>query len=362
MRKQVSKYYDGTNLLKMKDEEGKEPNVFISLSGRSYGKTTWFYNYMLERAVDEDKRFVILTRNKNNINGVAENFISGYKMREYDGMFSISNLNDGVVKQINYRTDTEPSKILGYVFALSSSNKIKEVSKKLEENLDIVFFDEFIVESGSSYLTNEMTKLQSICQSVFRTRHYKIVMCANLVSSICPAFSTFVNKDGLCITDILEMNREAKRLKGIGWVLEIAEQSEYIKNHLQENNRAFAASNYTKMSVSNAFNDDRNLIDKSVKKEKRIAVAYILNDNDFYLLSVCQKSGIYFFERWYGEINDKIDKYTITQNNIGSDTIYINGNTILKGDLRRLYDAALIKFDSLSSKQLIVNFIKYDVE
>lgn len=351
-------HFDLTDLKKIlsfKDEEGKTPNIYLWCSGRNGGKTTTVYNFLLEDALENDHKFVIITRQKNLLNGAANDFIVGYKYKEYDEPFSVSNVADGQVKQILYG-----DKIIGSVISLSASNNIKRMSKLLEDKLEWVFFDEVIVEEGSSYISGEMTKLQSILQSIFRMKHYNVIMATNLVSSICPAFSTFVNSKGMCITEMLEMNVEAKTLRGIGWVLKIDTISDDIVNTISENNRAFAASRYTRMSKANQFMDDKTLIDKKIKKEKRTDVCYFISYNTYYKLSKIIKSGGYYLEKVQKTDNDKIVKYTLTQNNIDADTLFISGNSVIRSDLRKLYDCGYIYFDALGTKQMMLEFLKYN--
>lgn len=345
---------DLNRLLKLRDEEGKRPNIFIWASGRNGGKTTCVYNFLLEDALDNDHKFIIITRQKNLLNGAANDFIAGYKYKDYDEPFSVLNMADGQVKQIVYG-----DRVLGSVVSLSASNNIKRMSKLLEDRLEWVFFDELIVEEGSSYVSNEMTKLQSILQSVFRMKHYNVIMATNLVSSLCPAFSTFVNSEGKNITEMLEMNREAKTLKGIGWVMKIDAISTEIIEALSENNRAFAASRYTRMSKSNEFMDDRTMVDKSVSKQKRTDVCYLLKGDNIYLMSKVIKSGIVYVEKVKEIGNKYITRYTLTQNNINTESLYIVGNSVIRNNLRCMYDCGYIVFDSLGTKQMILDYIKY---
>lgn len=347
-------YYDGAELLKMKDEEGEEPNIYFSLSARSFGKTTWFYNYLMLRSLKLHERFVLLTRNKLDINGVCQNFINSYFfIDDLDtNKFKVSNLADGVVKQIWYE-----DMIIGHVLGLTSSNKLKTISKLLEVDIGYTFFDEFIVEAGSFYLTNEVYKLQSILQSIYRNKPYKLICAANLITSICPIFGSMRNLANQDITDIMAMHPEAKKIKGIGWVLRISEQTQSLKRTLSHNNRAFGASEYFEMSMSSEFNDDKTLIDKSIRSEKRTDVFYLNCNNNYYKLSLT-KQGIYYFEEYKKEIPLGSLIYTITQSNIGP-AQFISNNAVIRNQLREIFDVGRVYFDKLSSKMLYVNYIKY---
>jgi len=346
---------DLNKILHLRDEEGKRPNIFIWASGRNGGKTTTVYNFLLEDALKNNHKFIIITRQKNLLNGAANDFIVGYKYKDYEDPFTVSNVADGQVKQILYGDE-----VIGSVISLSSANNIKRMSKLLEDKLEWVFFDELIVEEGSSYVSGEMTKIQSILQSVFRMKHYNVIMATNLVSSLCPAFSTFVNKNGMNITEILEMNAEAKTLRGIGWVMKIDTISDEIVQTISENNRAFAASRYTRMSKANQFMDDKSLINKSLKKEKRVDLCYFVKFDRFYKLSKVLKDSKFYIEKWDGELIKMLPKYTLTQNNLGTDALYISGNGVIRNDCRQLYDLGTLYFDSLGTKQMMLEFLKYD--
>ena len=43
------KYYDGTKLLSLMDINGKRPEIYISTSNRSAGKTTYFNRFFVNR-------------------------------------------------------------------------------------------------------------------------------------------------------------------------------------------------------------------------------------------------------------------------------------------------------------------------
>ena len=44
-----SKYYDGTKLLSMKDLNGLTPEIFMTTTNRSAGKTTYFNRMVINR-------------------------------------------------------------------------------------------------------------------------------------------------------------------------------------------------------------------------------------------------------------------------------------------------------------------------
>ena len=44
----MTKFYDGTKLLSLKDINGNTPEIYISTSNRSAGKTTYFNRFFVK--------------------------------------------------------------------------------------------------------------------------------------------------------------------------------------------------------------------------------------------------------------------------------------------------------------------------
>lgn len=116
-----------------------------------------------------------------------------------------------------------------YFIALSTSAKRKSSSYPL---VDFIFFDEYIItKTGHNrYLNNEMTLLNDLVETVFRTRDACVYLCANAVSYVNPFFEFFgiepqkgqrfitIKDDGdvlLCVeqTDTAEYREVKKKTK-----------------------------------------------------------------------------------------------------------------------------------------------------
>ena len=67
-------FYDGTKLLSMKDINGLTPEIFISTSNRSAGKTTYFNRLAVNRFKKQGKKFCLLYRFNYELNGCSEQF------------------------------------------------------------------------------------------------------------------------------------------------------------------------------------------------------------------------------------------------------------------------------------------------
>lgn len=68
------KYYDGTKLLSMKDINGNVPEIYISTSNRSAGKTTYFNRYLINRFLKYNEKFCLLYRFQDELKDSADKF------------------------------------------------------------------------------------------------------------------------------------------------------------------------------------------------------------------------------------------------------------------------------------------------
>lgn len=58
----MSKYYDGTKLLSMKDINGKTPEILLCTTNRTGGKTTYFGRLCLNRFLKYGEKFCLIYR------------------------------------------------------------------------------------------------------------------------------------------------------------------------------------------------------------------------------------------------------------------------------------------------------------
>ena len=55
----MTKFYDGTKLLSLKDINGNTPEIYISTSNRSAGKTTFFNKLCFNKYLKNGEEFMI---------------------------------------------------------------------------------------------------------------------------------------------------------------------------------------------------------------------------------------------------------------------------------------------------------------
>ena len=148
-------YYDGTKLLSLKDINGKQPEIYISTSNRSAGKTTFFSRWFINRFIKYDEKFILIYRFNYELSDVADKFFKEIKNLFFPGynMKSVSR-NKNVYHEL-FLND----KACGYAIAINNSDQIKKLSH-LFSDAKRMLFDEFQSETGH-YCSNEVEKFLS---------------------------------------------------------------------------------------------------------------------------------------------------------------------------------------------------------
>lgn len=67
-------YYNGEKLLNMLDLQSEKPEIYISTSNRSAGKTTFFNGFAMHDFIANGNKFVLLYRNKYETESASESF------------------------------------------------------------------------------------------------------------------------------------------------------------------------------------------------------------------------------------------------------------------------------------------------
>lgn len=238
-------YYSGNKILKSFDINNQKPELYIVCSNRSDGKTTFFTKHLIDNFINNNKKFGLIYRYKNELpdcgakffDGVQPLFYQNYVMEQKpiaDGLFYALTLN---------------SKHCGVAVALSRAGKLKNYSHMFAD-IDCLFFDEYQSED-SVYLPKEVDKFISLHISMARgggsqVRYLPVIMCSNFVNIINPYFVALgISK---------RLRSDTKLLKGNGFVLEQHHNQKVAD--LQEKsgfNRAFAGQQYLSSSIDNQY-------------------------------------------------------------------------------------------------------------
>lgn len=225
------KYYSGARLLSQKDVNGEKPEIFISNTNRSSGKTTYFNRLALRRFLKGEGQFYLNYRVAVESGEVANSFYNGIQ-QFFPGMeMTQKTVANGKLVKLFIDGD-----LCGFAIPLTAAEYVKKLSHLFA---DVTFgvFDEFQSETGN-YLPGEVNNFISIHQSVARgggsmARYVPVVMISNLASTLNPYYRAL----GIRNADLIGSNF----FRGDGFVVErrtVEEAKEALR--AQAFNRAFS--------------------------------------------------------------------------------------------------------------------------
>lgn len=343
-------FYDGTKLLSMKDMNGQKPEIFISTSNRSAGKTTYFGRMVVNRFKKQGKKFCLLYRYNYELSGCSEQFFKdiGNLFFKGDEMIEIRRAN-GIYVELFLN-----KKSCGYCISLNYADQIKKKSHLLSD-VDSILFDEFQSENNN-YCDNEVSKLMSIHTSLARgggeqVRYLPVYMISNAVSIINPYYLS------LGIADRLKT--DTNYLRGDGFVVEqgfyqnVAEQQK-----ASGFNRAFKDESYLKYAAQNVYlNDNLNLIEKMQGVSDYIVT--IKNNGKFYAVRKFNDTGLFYVDNRADETYP--DKIVPNASEQDAGYMLLGRSSVLMAGLRMAFEKGYIRFRNQECKSVFFNMMRYNM-
>ena len=343
-------YYDGTKLLTMRDINGLIPEIFITTSNRSAGKTTYFNRMLVNRFKKQGKKFILIYRFNYELTDCADKFFKevGNLFFKGDEMTAIRKAN-GIYVELFLN-----KKSCGYCISLNYADQLKKYSHLLAD-ADCMLFDEFQSESNH-YVDNEVSKLMSIHTSVARgggeqVRYLPVYMISNAVSIINPYYMS------LGIADRLK--KDTNYLKGDGFVLEQGYYENVAKKQTGSAfNRAFKNEQYVKYAAQNVYlNDNLNLIEKMQGISDYIVT--IKKDGKFYAVRRFKDNGLFYIDNRADETYpDKIVPNAVEQD---CGYILLGHSSILMSSLKLAFEHGYVRFRNQECKSVFFDLMKYNM-
>ncbi len=340
-------FYDGTRLLSMKDINGLTPEIFISTSNRSAGKTTYYGRMVVNRFKKQKKKFCLLYRYNYELNGCADQFFKdiGNLFFKGDEMTEVRRANGIFVELF---LNDEPC---GYCISLNYADQIKKKSHLLSD-VDSILFDEFQSENNH-YCEREVSKFMSIHTSLARgggeqVRYLPVYMISNAVSIINPYYLS------LGIADRLKT--DTNYLRGDGFVLEQGfYQNVADMQKASGFNRAFKNESYLKYSCQNIYlNDNLNLIEKMNGNSDYIVT--IKKDGKFYGVRRFVDTGLFYVDNRADETYP--DKIVPDASQQEQGYMLLGRSSILMSSLRIAFERGYIRFRNQECKAVFFNLMK----
>lgn len=344
----MSKYYDGTKLLSLKDINGNTPEIYLCTTNRTGGKTTFFSKFCVNKWRKGFGKFMLIYRYNYELDDVVDKFFKDINSLFFPGDTMTSKRRaSGVFHELFFNEES-----CGYAISLNSADQIKKYSH-LFSDVERMMFDEFQSETNH-YCTDEIKKLLSVHTSVARgqgkqVRYVPIYMLGNMVSIINPYYVE------LGISNRLDCN--TKFLRGDGFVLEQGFIDTASKAQKESGfNRAFSSNSYVAYSSENVYlNDSYSFIEKPTGKSKYIATLRF-KGNDYGIKQYADAGVIY--------CDDKADntfpiKITVTTDDHNINYVMLRQNDIFISNLRYFFERGCFRFKDLKCKECILTALSY---
>lgn len=341
-------YYDGTKLLSLLDINGEKPEIFISTSNRSAGKTTYFNRLAVNRFKKTGSKFAILYRFDHELMDCAEKFFKdiGELFFWEDEMESVSRAN-GAYQELKLN-----HKPCGYALSINSADKIKKLSHLLSD-IDLIIFDEFQSETNH-YCTNEVKKFISLHTSIARgqgkqVRYVPTIMIGNPITLLNPYYLE------LGISE--RLREDTKYLKGDGFVLEQGfVESASLAQKGSAFNRAFNRNNYVAYASQAIYlNDSKSFIEKPEGNSHYLCTLKYMGYE--YAIREFSELGIIFID----DKPDKSFKYkiSVTTDDHEINYVMLKTNDFFLANIKRYFELGCLRFKNMKCKEALLKSLNY---
>lgn len=346
-------YYTGYRLLSTLDKEGKKPEIYISTTNRSAGKTVFYNGYLIHNFIRKGQKFILLYRNKYEIDDAAGPFFNQVQKLFYPGleMYQEKGIKSVYDKlYIRPLHSEDPGDLCGYATSLRASENIKKYSSLLAD-ADVVLFDEAFPEDDN-YLPDEIRRFMSIHDSLARgggsqSKYLPVIIVGNLINVFNPYYTA------LGVVDDLTISTNYRR--GKGFVIEQGFNEASAKAHRESSfHQALAGEEYTAASQEKEYlNTSYQFIDNKIV-DCGPYVCTILYKNSSYSVRYNENAGFYY-------CSDTPDPgyklvHAATEADITDSAIYDPASRFRKL-LKERYRQGYVRFRNLRIRDAVMHFI-----
>lgn len=344
----MSDYYDGTKLLSLLDINGTKPEIYMSTSNRSAGKTTYFNRFVVNKFLKGEGKFGLLYRFNYELDDVADKFFKDIRGLFFNAMdFESKSRSKGIYHDLYLN-----GQHCGYALAINNADQIKKLSH-LFSDVERLLFDEFQSETNH-YCSEEVRKFISIHTSIARgqgkqVRYVPVYMISNPVTTLNPYYTS------MKISGRLTEN--TKFLKGDGFVLEQGYvESVGLAQKESGFNRAFADDKYVTYSSESVYlNDSKSFIDRPTGKCRYVCTLKY-NGCEYGLKEYSESGFIYCDDKADSTFNIKI---TTTTDDHDINYVMLKRNDFIITNLRYLFERGCFRFKDLRCKEAVLSALSY---
>lgn len=350
----MSRYYDGTKLLSLKDLDGNTPEIFMVTSNRTAGKTTYFNKLVFNRFLKKSSKFMLVYRFKYELDDCANKFfkdIQGLFFQEYE-LFS-KKMATGIYHELFTRKLGEENALsCGYAISLNSADQLKKLSHFFSDT-DCMLFDEFQSETNS-YCPNEVEKFVSIHKTVARgqgkmNRYVPVYMCANPVTILNPYYVEM---------DISSrLTSDVKFLRGHGFVLEQGyNEAADLAQKESGFNAAFSKNRYIAYASEGSYlNDSMAFIEQPNGKARYLATIKY-KGSDYGIRSFDSIGIIYCDNKPDTTYPNKI---AVTTDDHNINYVMLKNNEMFIANMRFFFEQGCFRFKDLKCKEAVLKLLSY---
>lgn len=307
---------------------------------RGHGKTYDETKRCIDIGLKEKKlSFIVLVRYKEDILFIKNSWwsIVEHLYPKYE-FFS--------VRRLIYARDKEKNEtyVIGEFVALSEYMRVK---KSPRPYVKIIFFDEFLNEE-SDYLSEEIEKFMSVCDSIIRNREdVRVLLVSNTITLINPYFSYFgINKLNGRFTKGLHSS-----------IVEFTDSEEFIKfREKTKFGSTIVGTDYGNFALSGAFmlDDMTNVIENPPFKTKHYLFNIVLNENN---IEVNLVNGLLYFSKSNDYTRRSYTPYV--ENAKMYHSTYVDKSFRYFKMIQKYFMGNKVMYHSLIIKNAIIEFMQY---
>lgn len=332
------------------DINGQKPEIYISTSNRSAGKTTYFNRMLVNKFKKNGDKFVLVYRFNYELTECADKFFKeiGRLFFKGDEMTEKKHAN-GIFVELFLN-----GKPCGYCISLNYADQLKRYSHLLSDAKSMLF-DEFQSETNH-YCPNEIDKLLSIHTSIARgggeqVKYLPIYMISNAVSIINPYYME------LGIAD--RLHKDTKYLRGEGFVLEQGYYEDVSKQQSESAfNRAFSSSKYVKYASDNVYLLDSTCLIEKMSGNSTYVATLMLEGKHFAIRSFAEQ-GLLYVDNNADETYK--DKFTIKANEQSQGYELLTITNYLFSTLKMYFLKGKVRFKNQECKSAFFTLMKFNM-
>ena len=345
----VIDYYDGTQLLSMKDLDGNTPEIYMATTNRTGGKTTYYSRLCVNRYLNKKiRKFGLLYRFKDELDGCAEKFFKDIGSLFFSGHTMESDSRDNGHFHELFMDEMS----CGYALPLNCADSIKKMSHFFSD-VDLLYFDEFQSETNH-YCTDEVKKFISVHTSIARgqgkqVRYVPVIMTGNPVTLLNPYYLEMGIAERL--------STSTKFLRGHGFVLEQG-YNESASDAQKESgfNKAFANNAYVDYGAQGVYLNDNKAFIESPNGRSRYICTLRYKGRDYSVRD--------YFEQGIMYCDTKVDetfplRISVTTEDFKINYIMLKNNDFVLSDFKFYFKNGCFRFKNLQCKEALIKSISY---